>query len=104
MNWIKCNAEAREKCPFDHPCDREEKAYFEEGSPCDAFNKKLVPPPPQTNAEHIRSMTDEELAEFLCDATYKENEQGYPIMRTVNKVWWRKWLKQPYREETDKNG
>ena len=54
---------------------------------------------PLTNAQHIRSMSDEELAEFLCDATYKENEQGYPIMRTVNKVWWRKWLKQPYKEE-----
>jgi hypothetical protein len=45
-------------------------------------------------------MTDEELAEFLCDATYKENEQGYPIMRTVNKVWWHKWLKQPYEKNT----
>jgi hypothetical protein len=52
-----------------------------------------------TNADHIRSMTDEELAGFLCDATYKENEQGYPIMRTVNKAWWRKWLKQPCKEE-----
>lgn len=52
-----------------------------------------------TNADHIRSMTDEELAEWICDATYKENEQGYPIMRTVNKVWWHKWLKQPYKEE-----
>lgn len=52
-----------------------------------------------TNAQYIRSMTDEELAEFLCDATYKENEQGYPIMRTVNKVWWNKWLKQTYQEE-----
>jgi hypothetical protein len=54
----------------------------------------------KTNADHIRSMTDNELAEFLCDATYKENEQGYPIMRTVNKVWWHKWLKQPYKEDT----
>ena len=59
---------------------------------------KVEPPRPNTNADHIRSMTDEELAEFLCDATYKENEQGYPIMRTVNKVWWHKWLKQPYKE------
>ncbi len=53
----------------------------------------------KTNADHIRSMTDEELTEFLCDATYKENEQGYPIMRTVHKVWWRDWLKQPYEED-----
>lgn len=52
----------------------------------------------QTNADHIRSMTDEELADFLADATYKENEQGYTVMRTVNKVWWHKWLKQPFKE------
>ena len=55
---IKCSQEAREKCPFDHPCDSEEKAYFEEGSPCHSFNMKLMPPPPHTNADHIRSMTD----------------------------------------------
>lgn len=53
----------------------------------------------QTNADHVRSLSDEELADFLCDATYKENEHGYPIMRTVNKAWWRKWLKQPYKED-----
>ena len=60
---------------------------------------KVEPPKPKTNADRIRSMTDEELADFLCDATYKENEQAYPIMRTVNKVWWHKWLKQPYKED-----
>ena len=65
-------------------------------SACSRFSKWET----ATNADYIRSMTDEELAEFLGDATYKENEQGYPIMRTVNKVWWHKWLKQPYGGDT----
>ena len=69
------------------------------GSTCKAIRGEFGLGDPKTNADHIRSMTDEELAEFLCDATYKENEQGYPIMRTVNKVRWRKWLKQPYGGE-----
>ena len=34
----------------------------------------------KTNADHIRAMTDKELAEWICDATYKENEPGYPVM------------------------
>lgn len=75
-------------------CGECERRWFCDINPdeCDAWPD----PVPMTNADHIRSMSDEELAEFLCDATYKENEQGYPIMRTVNKVWWHKWLKQPY--------
>jgi hypothetical protein len=80
----------------DATCKLGENGCFKDGR-CHALGdceNKIV-----TNADHIRSMTDEELAEFLCDATYKENEQGYPIMRTVNKVWWHKWLKQPYGGE-----
>lgn len=65
---------------------------------CEVCQGKGVVEVPVTNADHIRSMTDEELAEFLGDATYKENEQGYPVMRTANKVWWHKWLKQPFEE------
>jgi hypothetical protein len=73
-----------------------------EVDPCPGYEKcDRFKPGYKTNADHIRSMTDEELADFLCDATYKENEQGYPIMRTVNKAWWRKWLRQPYKEAAD---
>ena len=31
---------------------------------CPVYSPK---PKPQTNADHIRSMTDEEIADFLCD-------------------------------------
>ena len=89
--------ECNQLCPWNtlYGCQKPES------EPCILSNMacEKFEPKPQTNADHIRSMTDEELAEFLCDATYKENEQGYPIMRTVNKAWWRKWLKQPCKEE-----
>ena len=56
---------------------------------------------PATNADHIRSMTDEELAELLLDGCrgskcedQPENEWG-----SVNCFQCRtEWLKQPYKE------
>lgn len=47
--------------------------------------------PPMTNADRIRAMSDEELAEFL------DNEQGWaapPEGETLA------WLKQPAKEDT----
>lgn len=97
---IKCSPEAREKCPFDHPCDSDDKAYFEEGSACDIFNKKLIPPPPPTNADHIRSMTDEELAVMFAmiraDLTRLDRSVRPYSGRDVNENY--DWLKQPYKE------
>lgn len=103
MRDIKCSPEAREKCPFDHPCDSEEKAYFEEGSPCDEFNKALIPSPPPTNADHIRAMSDEELARFLDDTQYREWEEIQENRQELVdfRSWvegWTEWLKQPYKE------
>ena len=41
---------------------------------------------PETNADHIRAMTDEELAEWLS----KNDPECDP------KEWWLRWLKQEY--------
>jgi hypothetical protein len=41
----------------------------------------------KTNADHIRSMTDEELAEKLCS-------------QRLTKDMWLYWLKRPYKEDT----
>ena len=57
-----------------------------------------------TNAQHIRSMTDEELAKILLDGCrgskcedQPENEWG-----SVNCFQCRMdWLRQPYKEATD---
>lgn len=62
-----------------------------------------------TNAQHIRSMTDEELAEFLCGVYDDENcgvyqdECGKFICGTTiidyDQYKIADWLKQPYKEE-----
>lgn len=48
---------------------------------------------PQTNADRIRAMTDEELAEFLG-----ENDSNFPI--GDHKKKWLEWLKQEASDET----
>ena len=61
---------------------------------------KVEPPKPKTNADHIRYMTDEELAEFI--ATTFENGRIsvfaiYPEL-TENHCGL-DWLRQPYKED-----
>ena len=46
-------------------------------------NCGLFRPKPQTNADRIRAMTDEELAEFLYDCA------DHPRLE-----WWKEWVKQ----------
>lgn len=65
MIMIKCDPRAKAKCPFKDPCCGDDAGYFLEGSDCDKFNQKVCAVPP-TNADRIRGMSDEELAEFLC--------------------------------------
>ena len=45
----------------------------------------------KTNADHIRSMTDEELAKLF-------EEVGYDSMEHRS-TYWLNWLKQPYKED-----
>jgi hypothetical protein len=47
---------------------------------------------PQTNADRIRAMSDEELAVFLRDVEY--DVEQYPFVQD-----WDKWLKQPAEGE-----
>lgn len=63
---------------------------------------------PKTNGDHIRSMTDEELAAFLdafCDSSECRAENGavcplYASCASYEKGFdWNVWLKQPYKEE-----
>ena len=57
---------------------------------------KVEPPKPKTNADHIRSMTDEELAEFLCRV---DARKGYSDI-----IVWGHWIKQPYKEDEHADG
>lgn len=69
---------------------------------------KIEPPKPKTNADHIRSMTDEQLA-LLFGAMCKTSEcyavdgsvcpfaDNCPIDALGDNLWLN-WLKQPYKE------
>lgn len=60
---------------------------------CDAYI------PTKTNADHIRSMSDEELARFLAEVENRRSAAG------GGAIWKgaahaKEWLKQPYKEDT----
>ena len=73
---------------------------------CEKFEKK-----PQTNADHIRSMTDEELAKQIIvlqqnAICYVSEQLGYTppspeIVCDADLKSTLDWLKQPYKEETN---
>lgn len=50
---------------------------------------------PQTNADRIRTMSDEELAEWAHDMTLIAMEIG------LSTEWWLSWLKSPAGKEGD---
>ena len=73
-----------------------------------------LPPPPETeygylqnvmtNADHIRNMTDKELAEFFCPETPRNSPRRHPIGKTncgnaQCRRCMSKWLKQPSEGE-----
>lgn len=91
---IKCN----QICPWN---------YYEIG--CKKPNDELCPmsnlatkEKTQTNADRIRAMTDDELAEFLCgiNGCYQENCPGAKLCKfgggLANGL--KKWLQQPAEE------
>ena len=50
--------------------------------------------PNLTNADRIRSMTDEELAEWICEVQDGESLQRENYLPSLSKGFWIKWLKQ----------
>ena len=73
----------------DATCKLGEKGCFKDGR-CHALGdceNKIV-----TNADHIRSMTDEELAVFLAECKFDESLYCYEACLD--------WIKQPYKEDT----
>ena len=57
--------------------------------------------PPMTNADRIRSMTDEELAVFLADADAEHCHVSLCKDGETCRICCLRWLQQPYREEYD---
>ena len=94
-------------------CDRCGKEFFEtyrEWLCKDCMNELGWEYTPKTNADHIRSMTDEELAELFrafCEASDCISPSGAvcpfyskcPIDMCVGNHLWLDWLRTPYKEE-----
>lgn len=84
----------------DATCKLGEKGCFKDGR-CHALGdceNKIV-----TNGDHIRSMTDEELAKFLLENSVCFGEGAFPYHPCPQDQDCEKcgidWLKQPYKEE-----
>jgi len=59
---MNCDPRAMARCPHKRVCG--DNPYFLDGSDCDKFNQSVLKSEP-TNADRIRAMSDEELAEFI---------------------------------------
>lgn len=90
----------RQVCPWNtlYGCKKpDNEPCILSNMPCAGFEKK------QTNADHIRAMSDEELARFLDDTQYREweeiqeNRQELVDFRSCVEGW-TEWLKLPYKE------
>ena len=76
-------------------------------SQCGGRFNHFEPIKPQTNADHIRSMTDEELAHFhllkcpyIAGDVYGDCKYGWHDREQSCEECMLDWLKQPYKEDT----
>lgn len=92
---LKCDPRAFAQCPGHKYCGScATDATFMEGSECDKFNQSVLSKP-MTNADRIRAMSDEALAEFL-ESTHSQMAiklGGEYIVRAKEYIGI--WLKQP---------
>ena len=82
-----------------HRCGKDFSAPYKEAL-CEECLKVLGwESTPLTNADHIRSMTDEELARFLAEVENRRSAAGGGAIWNGS-AHAKEWLKQPYKEET----
>ena len=112
MNLIKCSAKAMQLCPDAKICcTQRHPAEFAEGSECHKFNEEVESL--YTNADHIRSMSDEELASYLIENAWDCHLCSEPF-RLDNEPLLRgekcdekcvahclEWLAEPYKEKEE---
>ena len=55
---------------------------------------------PQTNADRIRAMSDEKLAEWIYQVQDGDAYQKENFLPPLSKSWWLKWLKQESTNES----
>lgn len=97
----RCSERAFAMCPNRHLCGTIHEATFTDNSDCAEFNKK-VDSIPMTNADRIRAMSDEELAEDFCKTVLGVmNQLGVVNTGSVEDAVRKRleWLKQPAEVE-----
>ena len=98
---LRCSKEAFSKCPTREYCGCREEATFTEDSECAKFNAQIMDQP-LTNGDRIRTMTDEELANFIknhniCDI--RSHEECKISYCGVCSQCILDWLQDPAKEE-----
>lgn len=103
MGWIKCDSKVKAKCVFKNKCCGDHEGVYLDGSECDKFAQKVLSEP-QTNADRIRGMSDEELAVFLdevqeeeCKTLHEVQQDGTFKFESLRNGWLA-WLQQPAEE------
>lgn len=103
MSWIKCDSKVKAKCSFKNKCCGDQEGIYLEGSECDKFAQKVLAAPP-TNADHIRSMSDEELAQFIPNWSYTDAckcGEHYVDCNNECEKCVADWLQQPAKEDAE---
>lgn len=100
----RCSEKAFAMCPTRHLCGSRESATFADDSECAAFNKSVDDNPVLTNADRIRHMSNEELADFMnnfnvCDT--RSNEQCKFMFLADCRECVLDWLREPAKEAED---
>lgn len=103
---LKCDPRAFARCPYRKECsDSPEHTSFYAGTECDDFNRNILKMP-MTNADRIRSMSNEELSKFLCEFRSCDSD-GHPCNGCkaerycyTGHTGMEDWLQQPAEEDT----
>lgn len=95
MKMMKCDPRAFARCPYRKECsDSPEHTSFYEGTECDYFNQQVIYAP-LTNADRIRAMSDEELADWAINKAPNIGK-----CYTDSRLGVLDWLQQPAEEDT----
>lgn len=85
-------------CEFKNRCDETEKVLTSFVK-CYKRDRLLKEQKTQTNADKIRSMTDEELYDFLCSFASRYTDISSPCAFRAKLFYVMGWLKQPAKED-----
>lgn len=85
-------------CEFKNRCDETEKVLTSFVK-CYKRDRLLKEQKTQTNADKIRSMTDEELYDFLCSFASRYTDISSPCAFRAKLFYVMGWLKQPAEED-----